>query len=125
MEGVLRHEQGSTMLIRAAGVAMSLLVSVLPVPIAMADPDPTPATNPPQCRQDIISGKCEMTAGDEHDQPSTTGNVTPGTKKPGGIAVRLRGPDRSVSDRGWVLRRGFGVLSDADGFADLVGELGQ
>lgn len=70
------------MLIKLAGVALTLVISALAVPAA-ADVASTPSPSPPNCRQNITTGECELNVGNEETSPPGPGTRTPGAKQVG------------------------------------------
>ena len=83
------------MLIKLAGVALTLMTSVLVVPAA-ADPIASPSPAPPSCRQNMSTGECELNLGSSKPVP---GKTKPGAKPVGGSGCVFEGqtiPCRTV-----------------------------
>jgi len=73
----------------ATKIATTLLAAILAAPTGVAAG--ANATNPPGCRQNLLTGKCELQVSDDGRPSSTAVKKTPGTKKPGGSACVFQG----------------------------------
>jgi hypothetical protein len=70
------------MLIKLAGVALTLVITAIAVPAA-AEPASTPSPGPPSCRQNIVTGDCELILGNQGRSGPEEGPKTPGAKQVG------------------------------------------